>query len=89
MSCSISRRIPKYPARREVFVLWPLELDKKLDVYRLYQEALKHQISIAPGRLFSAQGQFGNCLRISYARPWDKEVEDGLKTLAGLIRKMI
>ena len=70
------------------FVLW-LELDKKLDVYRLYQEALKHQISIAPGRLFSAQGQFGNCLRISYARPWDKDVEDGLKTLARLIRKMI
>ena len=70
------------------FVLW-VELDKKLNAYQLYQEALKHQISVAPGQLFSARGQFGNCLRISYARPWDTEVEEGLKTLGKLIKKMI
>jgi len=70
------------------FVLW-LELDKKLDAYRLYREALKHQISVAPGQLFSAQDRFANCLRISYARPWDEEVEEGLKTLGKLIKKMI
>jgi DNA-binding transcriptional MocR family regulator len=69
------------------FVLW-VELDKKLNAYLLYQEALKHQISVAPGQIFSAQGQFGNCLRISYARPWDPQVEEGLKTLGRLIRKM-
>jgi DNA-binding transcriptional MocR family regulator len=69
------------------FVLW-VELDKKLNAYQLYQEALKHQIAVAPGQLFSAQGQFGNCLRISYARPWDEEVEQGLRVLGGLIRKM-
>jgi DNA-binding transcriptional MocR family regulator len=70
------------------FVLW-VELDKKLNAYQLYKEALKHHISIAPGQLFSAQGQFGNCLRISYARPWDTEVEEGLRIVGGLIRKMI
>lgn len=70
------------------FVLW-IELDKKLDAYQLYKEALKHQVSVAPGQLFSARKQFGNCLRISYARPWDEEVEEGLKTLGRLIRKMI
>src|SRR5258708_2817828 len=70
------------------FVLW-VELDKKLNAYHLYQEALKHQISVAPGQLFSARGQFGNCLRISYARPWDEAVEEGLKTLGKLIKKMI
>jgi DNA-binding transcriptional MocR family regulator len=70
------------------FVIW-VELDKKLNAYHLYQEALKHQISVAPGQLFSARGQFGNCLRISYARPWDEEVEEGLKTLGKLIKKMI
>jgi DNA-binding transcriptional MocR family regulator len=69
------------------FVLW-VELDKKLNAYRLYQEALKHHVSVAPGQLFSAQGQFGNCLRISYARPWDEEVEEGLRVLGKLIRKM-
>jgi len=70
------------------FVLW-VELDKKLNAYRLYKEALRHNIAVAPGQLFSAQKQFGNCLRISYARPWSPEVEEGLKTLGQLIRKMI
>jgi DNA-binding transcriptional MocR family regulator len=70
------------------FVLW-VELDKKLNAYLLYREALKHHISVAPGQLFSMQGRFGNCLRISYARPWDEDVEQGLKVLGNLIRKMI
>ena len=67
------------------FVLW-VELDKQLNAYLLYQEALKHQIAVAPGQLFSAKGQFGNCLRISYARPWDAEVEEGLRTLGALVK---
>lgn len=69
------------------FVLW-VELDKKLNAYLLYREALKHHISVAPGQLFSMQGRFANCLRISYARPWDEDVEQGIKVLGGLIRKM-
>lgn len=65
------------------FVLW-VELDRQLNAYKLYQEALKHHVSVAPGALFSAKGQFGNCLRISYARPWDQEVEDALKIIGRL-----
>jgi DNA-binding transcriptional MocR family regulator len=70
------------------FVLW-LELNKKINTYKLYQEAVKHRISVAPGQVFSAQGQFGNCLRISYAKPWSPDVEKGIKTLGELVRKMI
>jgi len=69
------------------FVLW-VELNKKINAYLLYREALKHHISVAPGQLFSSQGRFTNCLRISYARPWDEDVELGLKVLGDLIRKM-
>ena len=69
------------------FVLW-IQLDRQLNAYRLYREALKHNVSVAPGQLFSAKGQFGNCLRLSYARPWDAEVEEALRTLGSLIRKM-
>jgi len=69
------------------FVLW-VELDRQLNAYRLYQEAMKHNVSVAPGQVFSAQGQFANCLRISYARPWDAEVEEALRMLGQLIRKM-
>jgi DNA-binding transcriptional MocR family regulator len=68
-------------------VLW-VELDHQLNAWRLYQEALKHSISVSPGQLFSARGQFRNCLRLSYSRPWDTEVEDGLRTLGRLIGKI-
>ncbi|HWB94846.1 MAG TPA: PLP-dependent aminotransferase family protein [Puia sp.] len=70
------------------FVLW-IELDQQLNTYRLYQEAVKHNVSVAPGQLFSAQGQFGNCLRISYARPWDAEVEEGLRIVGKLVTAQI
>jgi DNA-binding transcriptional MocR family regulator len=67
------------------FVLW-IELPRQLNAYRLYQQALKHQVSVAPGQLFSARGQFGNCLRISYARPWDPEVEGAIRMLGALVK---
>ena len=69
------------------FVLW-IELNNRINTYKLYQEAVKHHISIAPGQLFSAKGQFSHCLRISYARPWDDEVERGIRVLGGLVKKM-
>ena len=68
-------------------VLW-IELDKKLNSYALHKEALKYHISVAPGQLFSADGQFGNCLRLSYANPWTEDVEQGLKTLGRLVGKL-
>jgi DNA-binding transcriptional MocR family regulator len=68
-------------------VLW-IEMDKKLNSYALYKEALKHHISVAPGQLFSAEGQFGSCLRLSYTQPWTEDVEQGLKTLGRLVGKL-
>ena len=35
------------------FVLW-LQLNKKINSFKLRTEAMKHQISIVPGRIFSA-----------------------------------
>jgi len=69
-------------------VLW-IELDKKINSYKLYQEAVRHYISVVPGQIFSSQGKFGNCLRISCARPWDAEVENALRTVGSLIKKMM
>lgn len=68
------------------FVLW-VELPKKLNAYRLYQEAMKYGISISPGQIFSASGDYSHCLRLSYGRSWDDTIEYGLKILGELIRK--
>ncbi len=69
------------------FALW-VELDKKVDTYKLHKRALKHGIGIAPGQIFSSQGRFGNCFRISFGSPWSDRVQYGLKTLGELAGKV-
>jgi DNA-binding transcriptional MocR family regulator len=70
------------------FVLW-VELNKKVNAYKLCTEALKHNISVSPGQIFSASCNYSNCLRIGYGRPWDENVEYGLMILGKLIKKMV
>ncbi|MBA3647452.1 MAG: PLP-dependent aminotransferase family protein [Chitinophagales bacterium] len=70
------------------YVLW-IELNKKIDAMELYQRAMKYHISISPGQIFSTQSRFENCIRISFGRPYDAEVERGLKRLGGLVREMM
>jgi len=68
------------------FALW-LELDKKVDTYKLHKRALKHGIGIAPGQIFSSQGRFENCFRMSFGQPWSDRIEQGIRTLGELVRK--
>lgn len=70
------------------FVLW-LALNRHINTFELYQQALKHKISFAPGRIFSLQDRYRNCLRLSFGNPWTKQVEDGIKLLGKLSRKMV
>jgi DNA-binding transcriptional MocR family regulator len=69
------------------FTLW-IEMNKKVNGYRLHKRALKHGIGIAPGQIFSSQGRFENCFRISYGEPWSEAIGQGLQTLGKLIREM-
>ncbi len=68
------------------FALW-VEMNKKIDGYRLHKRALKQNVGIAPGQIFSSQGQFKNYFRISYGQPWSNKVEHGLKILGELMKK--
>jgi DNA-binding transcriptional MocR family regulator len=68
------------------FTLW-IELNKKVNTYKLHKRALKYNIGIAPGQIFSSQGRFENCFRISYGEPWCEAIEDGIKTLGKLVRE--
>ncbi|SHL12270.1 DNA-binding transcriptional regulator, MocR family, contains an aminotransferase domain [Chitinophaga jiangningensis] len=68
-------------------VLW-IELEGHINTYELFQQALKHKISISPGRIFTLQDRYSNCMRLSYSVPWSKQVDDSLKTLGKLLRRM-
>jgi DNA-binding transcriptional MocR family regulator len=68
------------------FVLW-LELDAKVDVLKVFQQARAKGISFAPGPLFSPDGQFRNCLRLSCGFPWNAKMEESIGILSQIIRQ--
>lgn len=70
------------------YILW-LELDKSIDTYNLYREAIQHKISIAPGTMFTLQERYSNCMRLSYGMLWDDKVHNALKKLGGLVKEMM
>ncbi len=69
------------------FVLW-VELNKKINTYKLHKRALKQNIGIAPGQIFSSQTRFENCFRLSYGEPWSNRIEEGIMTLGKLVKEM-
>jgi DNA-binding transcriptional MocR family regulator len=67
--------------------LW-VEFPPEIDVSELYELAIKQGISIAPGRMFTLQEQFENCMRLCFGLPWSEEIEFKLRVL-GNLAKMI
>lgn len=63
--------------------LW-IELNKKIDTVELYNRAIANKISIAPGRMFTLQNQYNNCLKLSCGLVWSDKVESALKLIGKL-----
>ena len=70
------------------FILW-LELNKKINAFKLRTEAMKQPISSVPGKIFSTGNNYSNCIRISFGKPWNEDTDYGLMMLGKLIKKMI
>ena len=70
------------------FILWA-ELPKTIDSYQLYQEAMLHKISIAPGTMFTLQDRYQHCIRLSYGMQWTPETDKALKKLGIIIKGMM
>ncbi len=70
------------------FVLW-VELNKKVNTFRLRTEAMKHKISIMPGRIFTVNPNYNNCIRLSFGKPFTEDTDYAMMMLGKLIRKML
>lgn len=70
------------------FVLW-LELDKRIDTFKLAIEASDKGISTAPGKLFSTTNNYNHCLRLSTSCWDDTNVQEALKAVAELAHQML
>ncbi|OQP57755.1 transcriptional regulator [Niastella vici] len=64
--------------------LW-VAFDKKVNTSELFDVALKQKICIAPGRMYTLQNQYENCMRFSLGLYWTDEVQHKLKQLGRLI----
>ncbi|MBE9463009.1 PLP-dependent aminotransferase family protein [Dyadobacter subterraneus] len=69
------------------YVLW-IEMNKKVNGFDLFQQAMKHNISIAPGQIFSTDARFTNYIRISFGTPYNEEIEKSLQKLGRLVENM-
>jgi len=67
--------------------LW-VEFDKSIRTTELYDLAIKQNISIAPGRMFTLQDQFENCMRLCIGLPWTEETRLCLQKVGTLAKKI-
>jgi DNA-binding transcriptional MocR family regulator len=68
------------------FVLW-VELNRRIDAFKLHKRALKHRIGVAPGQMFSSKMGFQNCIRIGCGEPWSDGIEGAIVRLGRLIKE--
>ncbi len=90
MLSAISRYFPKNTAVTEPkggYFLW-VELDHSVNTLDLYQRALSHNISLAPGPIFSASQKFKHCIRLNYGMQWTQETEEAIKQLGLIIQSI-
>lgn len=66
-----------------------VEFNNKVNTTALYEVAIKHKISIAPGRMFTLQDQFRHCMRLSLGCMVTPEVRQKLKVLGRLVKNEI
>jgi DNA-binding transcriptional MocR family regulator len=70
------------------YFLW-LELPEHLSSIDLYHQALKENISISPGKMFSVSEKFDHCFRINASFECLASEERAIKKLAELIQNKI
>lgn len=69
------------------YILW-VEMPHQIDTLKLYECCKKIGITIAPGQLFSIEGKFHNCVRLSAAF-WNPCVEAAIESLGNLAKQQL
>lgn len=88
---SLLRHLPadvKIHHNNSGYFLW-LELPESMDAGELTAQALAHQISIAPGKMFSTSDTWKRFFRFNTAWQWGEREESAVKQLGQLIREQL
>jgi DNA-binding transcriptional MocR family regulator len=68
--------------------LW-VQMDPGVDSLELFRSALEKKIAVMPGIIFASGDSFKNCIRISCGMPYSDRIDQGLQTLAVIVRSMV
>ncbi len=69
-------------------ILW-VDITGGFDALELFESAIQHNISIAPGPMFSASNGYQNCFRLNTGLPWSEDINQAMKTLGSLAKKQL
>ena len=69
------------------YVLW-IEMNAKVNAFDLFQRAMKENVSIAPGQIFSTDARFTHYIRISFGAPYSAVIDESLVKLGKLIKSL-
>lgn len=70
------------------YFIW-VELPPPIDALELHRLALSHDISLAPGHLFSTDHRYKHHVRINFGHPDDDRVEHALNTVGQMAKALI
>ncbi len=68
--------------------LW-VTLPEKLSSLRLFELATKENVAFVPGRAFYVDGGGDNTLRLNFSNSDEEKIEEGIKRLAKVIKKIL
>ncbi|MCW5624399.1 MAG: PLP-dependent aminotransferase family protein [Burkholderiales bacterium] len=86
MSAAVSRYFPagtRVTRPEGGYQLW-VELPESVDALELFRLALDHDISLAPGPIFSAHRGFGHCIRLNFGQIVTDRTRAALRTVGEL-----
>ena len=67
------------------FVQW-VQLPRNMNTVEIFERAIKRKISFAPGRIFTLQKRYDNCMRLNLGLEWNDNLAYGLRTLGKMAR---
>lgn len=70
------------------YFVW-VELPRRIDALELHRLALSHDISVAPGHLFSADHRYTHHLRVNFGHPENARVAAALKTVGQIAKALM
>lgn len=69
------------------YFFW-MQLPQHIDSLQLFQQAIAHNISLAPGHMFSSQQQYANFIRLNYGHPLDTHSLQAIQALGTLMKQV-